>query len=376
MRIALLIPTYNEQKTIAEVVTRVIETISPLQQHAFFVVVIDGNSPDGTALEVRKLQTQYPDTVKLIVEKEKKGIAAAYLEGIQYAIHNLSADAYLEFDGDGQHDPVYIPHMIRAFDAGYDYVIGSRYVPGGSVPREWALYRRILSRFGSLFAKFVLELPINDVTSGLKLSRVKGFAEKLPKIVEDLITRHYAYKIQLLYLMYRYGAQVREVPIAFKVREHDVSKSTAKDIFESMRVVLLLRLQTLGSWKLFRIGLIGIVGIIVQTVVFELLGISYEIVRPSIAAVLGGELAILSNFTLNNHLTFKGTANAIDSLVRRIGKFHLVSLGSICIQWVLIFATEQVTSDPTILRSAYALGIILGFFTNYIGYTLFVWKRR
>jgi dolichol-phosphate mannosyltransferase len=376
MRIAILIPTYNEQKTIADVVTHVMETISPLQQHTFYVVVIDGNSPDGTADEVRKLQKQYPDAVKLIVEKEKRGIAAAYLEGMQYAINELSADAYLEFDGDGQHDPVYIPHLIRAFDSGYDYVIGSRYVPGGSVPKEWALYRRILSRFGGLFAKFVLELPINDVTSGLKLSRVKGFAEKLPKTVDDLITRHYAYKIQLLYLMYLYGTQVREVPIAFKVREHDMSKSTIMDIFESMRVVLLLRVQTLASWKLFRIGLIGIVGIIVQTIVFELLGISYEIVRPSVAAVLGGELAILSNFTLNNHFTFSGKTHSTSPLRIRLGKFHLVSLGSICIQWVLIFATEQFTSDPTILRTAYALGIVLGFFTNYIGYTLFVWKRR
>lgn len=375
MRIVVIIPTYNEKDSIGAVIDsleREFSYINEKRAHDFFILVVDGHSPDGTADAVRAKQGQY-DNVRLMVEKQKNGIAEAYLSGMNAAINNLQADAYVEFDGDGQHDPATLGDMVAAFDDGADYVIGSRYIPGGSVPQQWSAYRKFLSKVGGMYARFVLELPIKDPTSGLKLSRIKGFAEHISRKPEDLISRHYAYKIQLLHEMVMCKANIAEVPLAFKIREHDVSKSTVRDIFESLRTVTVLRLRHLTSWRLLRMGLVGIAGVVVQTIIFELLAFHWDIMRPTFAAVIGGETAILSNFLLNNYFTFRGHGHPT---FNKLARFHMVSLGSVAIQAVLIFATEQVTSDPVFIRIAYATGIIIGFFSNYIGYHLLVWKKH
>ncbi len=375
MRIVVIIPTYNEKDSIGAVIDsleREFSHINETSAHDFFILVVDGHSPDGTADMVRAKQDQYGN-VRLIVEKQKNGIAQAYLTGMNAAINDLQADAYVEFDGDGQHDPAAFSDMVAAFDNGADYVIGSRYIPGGSVPKQWSAYRKFLSKVGGMYARFILELPVKDPTSGLKLSRIKGFAEHISRRQEDLISRHYAYKIQLLHEMVMLKAKVVETPLAFKIREHDVSKSTVRDIYESLRTVTVLRLRHLTSWRLLRMGLVGVAGIVVQTIIFELLAFHFELVRPTLAAVIGAEAAILSNFVLNNYFTFSGHGHPT---LRKLGSFHLVSLGSVAIQAILIFGTEQVTAEPMFIRIAYAAGIIIGFFSNYIGYHMLVWKKR
>jgi glycosyltransferase involved in cell wall biosynthesis len=165
----------------------------------------------------------------------------AYLTGMRYAIDTLHADAFIEFDGDGQHDPADIPRLMAKIDAGYDYVIGSRYIAGGGVPAEWALHRRLLSRFGSLYARVLLGLPVNDVTSGLKATRAGVMQHTRLLSPDHLLSKDYAYKIQFLYEIWRSGARIAEVPILFRLREHDTSKSTWRDILESLKVTALLR---------------------------------------------------------------------------------------------------------------------------------------
>ncbi len=240
MKITVIIPTFNEQGVIRALLEAIETEIKKIPQHQITILIIDGHSTDGTGTIVQSLRTHYPN-LYLIVEEEKRGLGVAYVHGIQFAIEQLHADAYIEFDGDFQHDPRDIARLIAEFDQGYDYVIGSRYVAGGQVPAHWAFYRKLLSKYGSLLARWLLQLPIRDTTSGLKLSRVKFFSDRLSLEEAKLLSKRHAYKIQLLCEMVRAGARVKEIPITFLERESGSSKSSLEDIKESLRVI----------WKLY-----------------------------------------------------------------------------------------------------------------------------
>ena len=242
MRIVVIIPTYNERETITKLIDALEEEFKNIQNHEMGILIVDGNSPDGTAEAVNQKKSIYKN-IDLLAEKEKRGLGMAYIAGMNYAVKNLKADAFMEFDGDFQHDPKDIKRLIAELDNGYDYVIGSRYVPGGSIPEEWGWHRKFLSRFGSLFIKWLLNLPTNDNTSGLKLSRVAGFSEKLPLSENQILSKRHAYKIHLLYEMVRLGAKTKEIPIKFLERGGGASKSSLEDIVESLKVALVLYLR-------------------------------------------------------------------------------------------------------------------------------------
>src|SRR3972149_8892539 len=249
MKIFVIIPTYNESKSIGQLLDTLSEKVfKKIPNHQMGILVVDGNSPDGTA-NIVKTKSASHSNIHLLVEKEKRGIGAAYASGFKHAIKNLGADAVIEFDGDGQHDPNDIPRLIAEFDNGHDYVIGSRYIAGGAIPAEWALYRKLLSQLGGLTAKLILGLPINDATSGFKLSRVAGFAENLPLDENQMLSKYYAYKIHWLYEMISRGAKIKEIPIQFLERRSGSSKSTIRDIFDSLYVVLALRFRKNKSPK-------------------------------------------------------------------------------------------------------------------------------
>jgi len=238
MKIGIVIPTFNEVGAIGGLLDALEHEIKNVS-HEMHIIVVDGNSVDGTIEAVQEKQKLHPN-IHILVEKEKSGLGSAYCSGINYAIDQLKADVFIEFDGDFQHDPKDISRLVAEFEKGYDYVIGSRYVNGGSVPKEWALHRKLLSRFGSFFIRWVLWLPTYDNTSGLKLSRVHGFAKRLPLDPDKLISRRHAYKIQFLYIMLKNGAKTKEIPIQFLARTGGDSKSTAEDIIETLKVVLLI----------------------------------------------------------------------------------------------------------------------------------------
>lgn len=241
MKIVIIIPTYNEKKTIISLIDAIEAEFKAIPNHRLGILVVDGNSPDGTAGAVRAKIKEYGN-IDLLVEKEKRGLGMAYIAGMKYAVAKMGAEAFIEFDGDFQHDPKDIKRLISELDKGYDYVIGSRYVPGGSVPMEWAWYRKFLSKFGSLYIKYMLGLPTNDNTSGLKLTRVRGFFDQLPLDENKILSKRHAYKVHLLYAMIRLGARVKEIPIRFLERGSGASKSSLEDIIESLKVV----------WRLYR----------------------------------------------------------------------------------------------------------------------------
>ena len=242
MKIVLIIPTYNEKGGITALLKDIFAELILIPHHKFNILVVDANSPDGTAEAVRGLQ-KLNNNIEIIVEPKKRGLGAAHMVGIRYAIEKLAAEAVIEFDGDFQHDPKDIKRLVAKFDEGYDYVIGSRYVPGGSIPAEWSWHQRFLSEHGSYFIRRALGVPTHDNTSGFKMSRVKNFLDRIDLTEEKLLSRFHAYKITLLYEMLNLGARFVEVPITFHERNRGHSKSTARDVFESLKVVLILKFR-------------------------------------------------------------------------------------------------------------------------------------
>ena len=126
--------------------------------------------------------------------------------------------------------------------------------------------------------------------------------------------------------------------------------------------------------RLIRVLAIGAVGLSVQTVAFEVLGIWLEVLRPSLATIVGAELGVITNFTLNNRFSFNDRAHA--PFFARLRRFHLVVLGSIAIQWVCVFTAESLTANIWIIHAVYITGVMLGFISNYTGYRLCVRKGQ
>jgi len=244
MKIVIIIPTYNEQDSIGALVDAVRTETSLIKNHQIELLIIDGNSPDKTATIVQKKQSIDP-SIHLIIEKQKKGLGAAYIHGMNYAMKTLGAEAVMEFDGDFQHDPKDIPKLIKQLDLGFEQIIGSRYIEGGTIPATWPLYRKLLSKIGNRIAKIGLSLPTKDNTSGFKLTLLSKFADKLPLNEKKILSLRHAYKIHLLHDLIYLDAKTIEVPINFLDRDNGLSKSTFSDVVESLKVVIILR------WKKF-----------------------------------------------------------------------------------------------------------------------------
>jgi dolichol-phosphate mannosyltransferase len=231
----LILPTYNE----AENLERLVRTALPRLAEAapeHRVLVVDDGSPDGTGQIADRLADEF-GAVEVMHRNAKEGLGRAYLAGFRHALA-AGADLLLEMDSDFSHDPADLPRLIRAADD-VDLAIGSRYVPGGGV-ENWPLYRRALSRGGSLYARAFLGVPVHDLTGGFKCFRRRT----LEGI--DYLNTHadgYGFQIELTYRAYRAGFAVREIPIVFREREHGTSKMTARIALEAIWKVPALRFR-------------------------------------------------------------------------------------------------------------------------------------
>lgn len=240
MRVIVVIPTFNERENTERMIDTLAGVFKEIKNHQMMLLYVDGNSPDGTSKVIREYQKKYPTWLHLLVETKKEGLGMAYAKGIEYAINKLKANYIMEFDSDFQHKPDDIPRLVKEIDRGYDYIIGSRYIKGGSIPSGWGLQRKFLSVVGNLVARTLLFLPqIHDVTGGFKLSRVKGFLDQFD--FSTLLSKSFAYKIHLLYYMVKKGAKVKEVAIQFQPRISGESKLINNELQETLRVIFLLK---------------------------------------------------------------------------------------------------------------------------------------
>jgi glycosyltransferase involved in cell wall biosynthesis len=239
--VCLIVPTYNEVKNIPTLVNAVFSDFN-MQRYdeekiSLHMLVVDDSSPDGTADIVRSMQAENPN-IHLYVRKEKNGLGAAYVAGMKYAMTSLDIDPEIvfEMDADMSHDPSYIVPMINKVRQGADFVIGTRYVDGGSIPDNWGFKRKAISKGANLYAKLVLRIPnVSDYTSGYRAIRT----EALRQIDFNTInTKGYGFQISLLEAMRRNGAIMDEVPIHFVDRTEGESKMRINDIVEEGMFVL------------------------------------------------------------------------------------------------------------------------------------------
>lgn len=381
MKIVVISPTYNERTNIEKMIPVLEEEVFPkIKNHEMQILIADDQSPDGTADVVTGYMKKYKNLH--LLEGNKEGLGAAYARAMRYAMEKLDAYAIIEFDADFQHDPHDIPRLITAMDEGVDCVIGSRYIKGGAIPKEWGADRKFLSYVaGSLFTRIVWwNFSVHDMTSGFKLTK-SSYLKKVH--LEHLYSKYYAYKLHILHDILKMGAKVKEVPIIFYERQEGSSKITSKDMFDSLYVVLRLRFD--DSKRVIKFLFVGGTGFILQYIVSYVAILSG--VEQFIAAMIGGETAILSNFFFNNIWTFKDTDKIKQkgNVFVRLVKFNLASLGSIFVQGVAAFIAVETLGEyvnifgytmHTSLFILFPTIILLVIPLNYFIYNKVIWKTQ
>lgn len=217
-KVYICIPTYNEAKNITEILDRIRTVSKAIKTHELNVLIIDDNSPDGTAQIVKDYSVKSPLKIHLINNEKKNGLGFAYITGFKFAIKE-NAEAIMMMDADHSHNPDHIPQFIAKLKT-HDFVVGSRYIKGGGVV-NWELKRRLISKFGNLYSQIILGVGINDLTGGFNLYK----REVLEKVNLDQIhSNGYSFQIELKYKAARKGFKYTEVPIVFKERKHGSSK--------------------------------------------------------------------------------------------------------------------------------------------------------
>lgn len=374
-KIVIIIPTYNEVENVERMIDVLEEEIFPkIKKDRMEILIVDGKSPDGTGEMVNKKIKKYSN-LTLFLEEKKEGLGAAYKKGMKYAVDKLGADAVIEMDADFQHDPKYILDLVEKFDQGYDYVIGSRFVKGGSVPKEWDLYRKFLTFGGGLFSRMVLFFPninkVKDVSTGLKLTKVKGV---LDKIDFTKISNGFYYKTQILYQIVNMGAKVVEIPMQFKLREKGETKMGFNTVIGTFKAVIVLRLTEPKTLHFIKFGTVGFTGYLVNA--FFLYLFSKIGFREWVAWAASTELAIIANFSLNNLWTFRSEKiSGGKKTFLKFLQFNLTSSGALLIQ------TGLGTLGVAIFGPQYRqllLPFIVLFFVmpyNYFMANVVIWKR-
>ncbi len=221
--ICVVLPTYNEKENIESVIGQIFNAVPEIS-----VLVVDDNSPDGTGAMVNSLRSKYK---KLLLKSRlgKEGLGKAYIDGFKDVLGKASHSHIVMMDADLSHDPKYLLPMIEA-SKDYDVVVGSRYVGDGQTV-GWELWRRILSRYGNLYAHTITGMPIRDLTGGFNLMRC-SVLEKVD--FSDFDASGYAFIMELKAHLHRAGATFHEVPIVFKNRTGGESKISSHIISEGV----------------------------------------------------------------------------------------------------------------------------------------------
>ena len=234
MKTLVVMPTYNEAKSITRTVEELLSVVEGVD-----VLIVDDNSPDGTARIADSLALGNP-RVKVLHRSRKQGLGPAYLDGFNRAFDN-KYDTVVEMDADGSHRAEDLSKLLVGIQHA-DLVIGSRWIAGGSV-QNWPLSRMFLSRFGNLYARVMLGTGIRDMTSGFRAYR----ADFLKKLIADPVSSQgYSFQVELAYRAAKTG-QVTEVPITFVERTEGSSKMTLRIVFEALVKIQLWAFRRLFS---------------------------------------------------------------------------------------------------------------------------------
>ena len=377
MIVVNIIPTYNEKENIG----RMLEVLSGIAKknpkYKFIHLVVDDKSPDGTAQIVKDWMKKNKD-VKLI-EGKRVGLGEALIRGYKYAEDELAADVIIPNDCDFSFEPQKIPALLEKIDEGFDVVVASRHVGTGKT-EGWSLFRT-LNHFvaNELFAWYIAGIKnVHDHNGNFKAIRVKGVLDKIP--MNKLRIKGFGFQCYIIYRLSLVTDKFFEIPVTFTFRQAGETKISfnkrylktyVRDVFEYMSLCIKIRIEK--SLQFFKFATVGFIGFIINALTLRLL---VELVNfsPPLATALGAELAIVSNFTLNNFWTF--SQNKITSFTKLIPKFfqfNLTSLGAIIIQ-ALVVALGDWLFGESLYMLYFVFGVGLGLIWNYFMYTHFIWK--
>lgn len=223
----VIIPTYNEALNIKFIINEIFKTCPDIN-----ILIVDDNSPDGTAEIVHQMLDK---RIYILKRTKKQGLASAYIEGFKKGI-DLGFNRFIQMDADFSHKPEYLPLMLENLKK-YDFVIGSRNIKGGGV-QNWSLFRNLISKAGSLYSKVILFCPINDLTGGFNGWR-KEVLEGIN--LNNIISLGYSFQIELKYKAYKKGFKYIEFPIIFPDRKYGESKMSKDIFFEALKNVVKIR---------------------------------------------------------------------------------------------------------------------------------------
>jgi dolichol-phosphate mannosyltransferase len=219
----IVIPTYNEAQNIAPIIARVREF-----EPTVGILVVDDNSPDGTAGIVESLMKNDPN-LSILKRKGKEGLGKAYINSFFEVMKDPSVEWIQMLDADFSHDPKYLPSLFAKTDVA-DVVIGSRYVKGGGTV-GWTLWRRVLSRFANAYCRLITGMPLNDTTAGFILMRTSLLKKAN---LETLNARGHAFMMELKHRLWKQGARIAEVPVLLEDRFQGKSKMSRGVILEAV----------------------------------------------------------------------------------------------------------------------------------------------
>ncbi len=374
MKAVIIIPTYNEKGNIETIIGILEEEIFPrIKDHEMHILVADDSSPDGTVDIVKELMKKWKN-IEINVG-QKQGLGAAYIRGMTYAIEKMDADVVFEMDADLFHDPNKIPEFLAKIDEGYDFVVGTRYSHGGSIPPDWGIHRKIMSVWGNIFIKLLFgRKGIDDWTGGYRAIKKEVFLKEREKLKQFT---GYTFQVGFLYNAVKDGYKVAEVPFQAKDRTKGKSKIPGiQTIIQTLNFVIKVRIMEilLGSFGKFLV--VGGTGFIIQAVILKTMVDVFKI-TPEISNLSGAVVAIFSNYNLNNLWTFKTEEiKGILQYLWKLSHFYLTSaIGVIFIQTGIIFLGDTFFGKKYyFLYFIFGTGVLLIY--NFTVYRLIIWRKK
>ena len=374
MKIVIIPATYNEKGNIERLITILEEEVFPkIKNHEMYILVADDNSPDGTAIEVKKLMGKWKNIG--ISSGIRNGLGAAYIRGMTYAVEKLGADVIFEIDADLQHDPHKIPQFIKKIEEGYDMVVGNRYSDGGSIPKNWPLLRKIFSIVANIFVRIVFtKFSIHDWTGGYRALKKEVFLKEKPKLDNY---SGYIFQISFLHRAVRDGFKIGEVPFHFSDRTMGNSKIAPLGyIADVVGYVVISRIKELIFGKFGKFLIIGGTGFIINAIFLRML-VERANWHPASANLIGGVVAIFFNYNLNNLWTFKDRQSSgfVSYFLKLIGFYLSSGTGVLFIQTGTILALTQFFG-----KENYFIYFLIGTFFlliwNFTMYSKVIWKNK
>lgn len=376
MKVAIIIPTYNEKENIEKIIRILEDEVFPkLKKYDMHIVVADDNSPDGTSEVVKRLRKEYKN-IHLIEHGKKQGLGAAYVNAMTITLKDLNPDVMFEMDADLSHDPYKVPEFLKKIDEGYDMVIGTRYSSGGSIPENWGWHRKLFSIFGNNLVRIVLtRFYIHDWTGGYRAFKKEVFIKEKSELTAF---KGYTFQVSFLHKAVRDGFKVAEVPIKFTDRTLGRSKIAPTEyIADLLKYVFVARFWELVHSPFLKYGITGFIGYLINAISLEIFVQVVGLPSP-LAAFFSAELSIIWNFFVNNFWAFSSQRIESKSLLfKKFLQFNLISAGSLVIITSSIWVTTHMFGDTLTVRQLtlpFAIGILVIPY-SYSMYNLFIWKR-